>query len=68
MVKIALNTPISGGGIIQLGDVDSDSFPDLLAIATVNDFRKIILLRNVEAEGGGRNFVDIVDNNANLIT
>lgn len=38
---------ISAHGTLILGDINSDSYPDLMTIVTVNDFRKAVLFKNV---------------------
>jgi hypothetical protein len=54
-----LSTPqqIYSDGILNFGDIDSDSYPDLLTIVVVNDFRKPVLYKNVEIDGV-RQFVE----------
>jgi hypothetical protein len=46
-LKILETGKIAPGSILQFGDIDSDSYPDLLTIVTANDFRKVILYKNI---------------------
>lgn len=43
-----VNVPYSlhSEALLNFGDIDSDSFPDLLTIANVNDFSKVALYKN----------------------
>lgn len=42
---------ISSTSILNFGDIDSDSYPDLLTIITSKDFRKAALFKNTNIEG-----------------
>lgn len=44
--NLMLPFPISSPPILHFGDVDSDSYPDLLTIVTTNDFRRPALYKN----------------------
>ena len=48
---IAAPYSLQSGAILNFGDIDSDSYPDLLTIANVNDFNKVALYKNTEKDG-----------------
>lgn len=52
--KIDLPYPISNGSVLHFGDVNSDSYPDLLTIITANDFRKAMIFKNIPGQQGER--------------
>lgn len=47
MKSLPIPSPIANPAILHFGDIDSDSYPDLLTLVTVNDFRRPALLKNV---------------------
>lgn len=57
---------IASSSTLHFGDIDSDSYPDLLTIITSNDFRKAILFKNQNTDGK-RSLMPSQDLNANMI-
>ncbi len=66
-VNLTLPYPIASPPVLVFGDVDSDSYPDLLTIVTANQFRRPALYKNQEVDGV-RFFKEATDLNANLIS
>jgi hypothetical protein len=50
---ITLTVPpnISNYGALLFGDINSDSYPDLLTIATINSYKKVLFLLNTQSTG-----------------
>ena len=46
MKEYDLGYPLSNMSLLHFGDVNSDAFPDLLAIVKVKDFRNAVLFKN----------------------
>jgi hypothetical protein len=42
---------VSSHNTLIFGDINSDSYPDLLTIVKINDFRKAMLFKNIEIDG-----------------
>ena len=49
---VTIHHKISPGALLHFGDIDSDSYPDLLTIVTTNDFRKVGFYKNVNKDDG----------------
>lgn len=69
MRKLDIGNHKISDSTLHFGDSDSDSYPDMLAIVTMNDFRKVILFKNIDGDGQSiRKFVPSTDSNINQIS
>ena len=67
MKNIEITYPLSSEGILHFGDINSDSYPDLLAIVEVKEVRKPYLFYNEEKKSE-RTFTAINSKTSSIIT